>query len=209
MARWGGLLRQDGQRFDFYIRQFREFLAGRYLAQKLEEQWPQYLHRYVLDDQWEEPIQLAGGFLAYSNIEKAEKFVRQLVNLEGSDVHRSHTVTLAGLIFADLLKFADEQDQNVFSGMKATLPSQMLGIFTANPPKLKPRLRRRLGLALGNIGDPRFMPLPGENFIRPTMLPVPQGSFLMGTSDKDESLLKEQQTKFSPDRTTGAPGKSH
>ncbi len=86
-ARRGGMLRQDGQRYDFYIRRFHEYLAGRYLAQKLESRWTQLFQKYLQDDQgdhWEIPLQLAAGFLSFYNLEKAEKFVRQLAGLRGS-----------------------------------------------------------------------------------------------------------------------------
>ena len=72
IAQGGGLLRQDGWRYDFYIRRFREFLAGRYLAKELKNEWPEHLRRYVTDDQWEEAIQLAAGFLAFDQTSEAE-----------------------------------------------------------------------------------------------------------------------------------------
>ncbi|OGO41187.1 MAG: hypothetical protein A2W36_01705 [Chloroflexi bacterium RBG_16_58_14] len=184
----GGLLRQDGQRYDFYIRRFREFLAGRYLAQSLENRWINHFQKHVVDDQWEEPIQLAAGFLAFSNLEKAEKFMRQLSTLKGSDVQQAYAIALAGLALADLLQTADAQVKNVFAHMRNNLPPQLSKIIEKTPSVLRLPLRRRLGLALGAVGDPRFDPL------HPHMLPVPAGSFRMGTSPEDEERLKHQET---------------
>jgi len=103
VAQRGGLLRQDGQRYDFYIRRFQEFLAGRHLAWKLDEKWGDILPDYVTDDQWEEPLQLAAGFLAFTNLEKAEKFISLLAELKGSEVQQSHGIAVAGVCLIDLL----------------------------------------------------------------------------------------------------------
>jgi formylglycine-generating enzyme required for sulfatase activity len=192
----GGLLRQDGVRYDFYIRRFREFLAGRYLAASLEDEWEQRLARYYQDDQWEEPILLAAGFLAFDNPEKAVKFMRLLAKLGAPPENMPEAIALSGVALADLLDMQDQQVSNLFRPQTAGLPEKMLAVFRRDPPKLRFALRHRLGLALGELGDPRFQPTPspttGELIILPDLVPAPAGAYRQGTSDDDKAKLQEQ-----------------
>ncbi|MCI0521030.1 MAG: SUMF1/EgtB/PvdO family nonheme iron enzyme, partial [Chloroflexi bacterium] len=196
IARGGGLLRQDGRHFDFYIRRFREFLAGRYLAAKLEDEWEARLLRHALDDWWEEPIQLAAGFLSFTNLDKAQKYLLQLTNLRGSQEQNARAVTLAGLALADLLGGQDPQVHNVLAGFKKTLPARMRTVFETNPPLLAAPLRRRLGLALGAAGDPRL------DALQPRMVSVPAGRFRMGSSPQDVARLEAQNVRVWDDEKT-------
>jgi formylglycine-generating enzyme required for sulfatase activity len=68
------------------------------------------------------------------------------------------------------------------------------GILEKNPPALGVDLRQRLGLALGEIGDPRF-PVSIRNktkVIFPEMISIPAVVFRMGTSEENEKAIKEQ-----------------
>ncbi len=195
----GGLLRKDGVRYDFYIRRFREFLAGRYLAASLEDEWQQRLTHYSGDDQWEEPVLLAAGFLAFDNLEKAAKFVRLLLKLGDTPEHIAEATALSGVAIIDLLDMQDQQVNNLIRPLSTGLPEKMQAVFERNPPEVRFALRHRLGLALSELGDPRFRPVPspvtGELVILPGMVPVGAGAYRMGTSDEDKAKLKGQDAK--------------
>jgi formylglycine-generating enzyme required for sulfatase activity len=199
VARRGGLLRQDGKSYDFYIRRFREFLAGHYMAQKMEEQWNSVLLKHVHGngDQWVEPLLLAVGFLAYSNDNKAKKFMRSLIDTARDVDRHDHALAIAGIALADILKNPTEQVKTLFADEKKKLPEMLAGILEKAPPTLAVDLRYRLGLALGEIGDPRFAISPeyGVKVILPDMIPIPGGVFRMGTSEEDEKILKEQEAQ--------------
>ena len=52
-------------------------------------------------------------------------------------------------------------------------------------------LRYRLGIALGELGDPRFI-VSEKNIIIPKTIAIPAGGFRIGTSEEDEKIIKEQ-----------------
>jgi formylglycine-generating enzyme required for sulfatase activity len=218
----GGLLRQDGNRFDFYIRRFREFLAARWLAKKLEGQWSEVFRRHVEDDLWEEPLLLGAGFLAYDDPDKAQAYMRQLTDAQTwrTPTQENYGLALAGVALSDLLGSADKKAMEAFAPMKASLPPRMKTVFEhkseRNTPIIRLPLRRRLGLALGALGDPRFTPtlaaaasfavqsavhdvglqIPREQkIILPTFITIPAGDFRMGTSDDEAELLKAQDAE--------------
>ena len=196
VARRGGLLRQDGKSYDFYIRRFREFLAGHYMAQKLEEQWIPVLRKHVHGngDQWIEPLLLAVGFLAYSNDNKAKKLMQCLMDTAQDPDRRDYAITIAGIALADILKNPTEQVKNLFAVEKKQLPEMLKGILEKNPPALGVDLRYRLGLALGEIGDPRFTVSLEKDVkvILPEMISIPGGVFRMGTNEDDGKIINEQ-----------------
>jgi formylglycine-generating enzyme required for sulfatase activity len=198
-ARRGGLLRQDGNRFDFYLRRFREFLAARWVAKKLEEQWQAVLNRHLEDDQWEEPILLGVGFLAFDDLDKADKYMRLLLDsLDArTPTQDAYAVALAGVALADLSKHGDKSVQAKFERLKQSLPVRMATVLEENPPLLRLELRRDLGLALSAVGDPRLSPSAMPDLIR-----IPVGPFRMGTNARDAELLKAQGIKPYDDELT-------
>jgi formylglycine-generating enzyme required for sulfatase activity len=197
VARRGGLLRQDGKSYDFYIRRFREFLAGHYVAQKMEEQWDAVLQRHIhaQGDQWVEPFLLSVGYLAYSNDNKAKKLMRSLLHVAEDHDRHDYAFTIAGIALADILKNPTEQVISLFADEKKKLPPILLGVFEKNPPVLSVDLRQRLGLALAEIGDPRFVPDKETKSILPHLVTIPGENFRMGTSEEDEKIIKEQGAK--------------
>lgn len=199
VARRGGLLRQDGKTYDFYIRRFREFLAGHYVAQKMEEHWDVVLQKHVhaRGDQWIEPLLLSLGFLAYSNDNKAKKLMQALTRAAQDPERHNHAFTIAGIALADLLKNPTERVRGLFAEEKREFPAIMQGILEKTPPVFSADLRYRLGLALAEIGDPRFQ-ISIENkmkFVMPQLVDIPAGVFRMGTSEEDEKIIKEQGAK--------------
>jgi formylglycine-generating enzyme required for sulfatase activity len=80
--------------------------------------------------------------------------------------------------------------ERVLTDTRQRVIQATLQILTAAPPLVEPRLRSRLGLALGTIGDPRLKP--GET---PELVPIPVGRFRMGTSPEDAENLKAQKVE--------------
>lgn len=182
----GGLLEEAGRQYGFFThRTFREFLAGRYLAEELRpEERLEFLAAHLDDDHWEEPIRLAAGYLAIHGQARANDFVKALAGLGASPAARARALTLAGLALADLPPGSVERET------LETVKPRMLATLTADPPVVDPPLRRRLGLALGAVGDPRIKPRREPELVR-----VPAGPFRMGTSRADAEKLKAQNAE--------------
>jgi formylglycine-generating enzyme required for sulfatase activity len=137
------------------------------------------------------------GFLAYSNDNKAKKLMQCLIDTAEDPDRHDHALTIAGIALADILKNPTEQVKNLFAAEKKQLPELLKEILEKNPPTLGVDLRYRLGLALGQIGDPRFT-ISIEKDVKvvlPEMITIPAGVFCMGTSEEDEKKLKEQKAK--------------
>ncbi len=189
----GGLLEEENGKYGFFThRTFREFLAGRYLAEeKSEREQRAFLGTRLGDDQWVEPTLLAAGYLAIDGKRRANEFVMRLAALGETDTERAYALTWAGLALADL------PTDRIFPETHARVSQALLEFFQANPPRVEPRLRRPLGLALGAVGDPRFMRAQivigsGAGWRFPALITIPAGEFLMGTSDAEADALQKQ-----------------
>ncbi len=187
----GGLLEEENRRYGFFThRTFREFLAGRYLA---EENTPDeqsiFLSAHLADDHWAEPARLAAGYLAIAGERRANDFLKLLAGLGASPADRASALALAGLALSDL------PADRVLPDTRQSLTAAMLEAFTANPPTVEPILRRPLGLALGALGDPRFVAaiVSNANAILPQLVTIPEGKFRMGTSDDDIAKLAKSE----------------
>ncbi|MDI6770683.1 MAG: SUMF1/EgtB/PvdO family nonheme iron enzyme, partial [Anaerolineales bacterium] len=196
VAERGGLLESEEEVYGFYTHAtFQEYLSGRYLAQEMDPQEQKAsLAAHFEDDQWQETIRLAAGYLSIRSQGPADRFVSLLAGLGTTAEARAKALALAGEALSDMLEPRRVPERvNQLSG-------DIRAVFIANPPVAPLRLRQRLGLALGEIGDPRFTPLPvgegpGVRAILPEMLPIPAGSFQMGTSEEDEAALEKQETR--------------
>lgn len=203
LAERGGLLEAMDDRYSFYTHAtFREFLAGRYLAEEVgSDDLPKFLTKHLQNDQWEEPIRLAVGYLAIKGQNQANRFVRTLAGLGKNDDQCARALTLAGLALSDL------RPERIQPETKETIPLAMLELITVNPPRVGIHLRHRLGLSLGVAGDPRFIPEErnGVKVILPEMVKVDAGPFRMGTSPEDEAQLKKQKTNIYDDEKPAHP----
>jgi formylglycine-generating enzyme required for sulfatase activity len=185
----GGLLESVDERYGFYTHAtFQEFLAGRYLAEEYpQENLPKFLREHITNDLWDEALRLAVGYLAIKGEEKANRFVMQIADAGVDDETKVRALYVAGLALADV-----PQDRRLPNTVNDLVP-QMTDLVTAYPPRAQVRARFNLGLALGSLGDPRIKP--GE----PQCVLVPAGTFRMGTSDEEESLLREQKVSVYDD----------
>ncbi len=193
-ANRSGLLEEKGGQYGFFTHKtFHEFLTGLYLAQNLEDDpqdnWATVLQARLTDDQWLEVTLLAAGSLAYLNAAKANKFVKLLSDLGDADAEQTAALERAALSQAD---FPPDRAQANRADLVQRLERRMVNL------QLQPQFRRRLGLALAALGDPRFArPLweqPREEVLgnKGYFVAIPAGIFQMGTSEDDERRLKEQ-----------------
>jgi len=179
-----GILEDHGGYGFFTHRTFREFLAGRYLAEQLEQDWKAELAAHLSDDQWEEVMRLAAGFLAHNNRSRADRFIRALLSLGVAPEEKCLALTRAALALSDFP--TDRVDVQT----RTQLQTEMLDFLTAPKPTVSPSLRRTLGLALSALGDPRLtQPIWERNNY---FITIPSGTFQMGTTDDEAKRLKEQ-----------------
>ncbi|MFH2102393.1 MAG: SUMF1/EgtB/PvdO family nonheme iron enzyme [Chloroflexota bacterium] len=206
IAERGGLLESEDEEYGFYTHAtFQEFLSGRYLAQEMDPQEQRlFLDNHFEDDQWQETIRLSAGYLSIRSQGPADRFVSLLAGLGKTAEARSKALALAGEALADML-----ENRRVPETIKQ-LSRDMLTTLSANPPAAPARLRSRLGLALGEIGDPRFLPVPAKKdparkLILPELVTIPGGSFQMGTSQDEEQLLEQQKVNVYDDEKPTHP----
>ena len=192
----GGLLEEQNSKYGFFThRTFREFLAGRFLAEeKSPDEQDAFLQARLDDDVWNEATRLAAGYLAIDGERRANDFISRLAALGDTNERRARALTLAGLALSDLPPARIKPDT------QAQVSRALLDTLTANPPLVEPRSRRAVGLALGAVGDPRVMrsPLvvgPGAGWRFPALVTIPSGEFLMGTSEAEAEALKKQDAK--------------
>ncbi len=181
VANRGGLLEESDGRYGFFThRTFQEFLAGRYLVEGCPPGERQdFLADHLTDDHWEEPIRLAAGYLAVGGENEANRFVRALAEMGRTPLESAHALALAGFALSDLPQ-QRRLPENV-QYFQAQLQTQI----EANPPSLPAPLRARLGLALGEVGDPRIHP-----GAAPAVIPIPAGRYRLGSNASDEAKLK-------------------
>ena len=195
VAERGGLLEAQNDQFGFFTHAtFREYLAGRYLAEKYTpEEQAEFLSARLDNDLWLEPVCLAAGFLAIGGKNQASRFILLLAGLGTTDKEKTQALTLAGTALADLRigRFLPEVKDRVSNSMSSAL--------MVNPPAVVPRLRYSLGLALGRVGDPRFDPL------NPALCKIKAGAYRVGTSVQDKKLFEKQKTKSYPDEEPAHP----
>jgi formylglycine-generating enzyme required for sulfatase activity len=182
----GGLLEEADGRYGFYThRTFREFLAGRYLAEELAPTEQRvFMADHLGDDHWVEPARLAAGYLAIHGEHRPNAFIGLLADLGSSNAERARALTLAGLSLSDL------PSKTVLPKTREIVVESQRNLLTADPPRVESHLRRALGVALGAVGDPRLKP--GGI---PPLVPVPAGLFRMGTSPEEAERLKAQDAE--------------
>ncbi|MEA4906915.1 MAG: SUMF1/EgtB/PvdO family nonheme iron enzyme [Anaerolineaceae bacterium] len=180
----GGLLEEQDKEYGFFTHAtFQEYLAGRYLAQEMDDQeQAAFLEDHFANDQWWEAIRLAAGYLSLGGRNDADRFVNALAGAGNTSEAKASALALAGECLIDMRK-RDEQTVNRVSG-------RIEAAMTADPPYVSAALRLRLGLDLGMLGDPRIQPL------KPVLCPVPAGFFRMGTSRADGKMLEDQGAQF-------------
>lgn len=189
-AERGGLLEAVDEHYGFFTHAtFQEYLSGRYLGEEMDaDEQKAFLQEEVggnprfMDDQWEESIRLTAGYLSIAGITRADRFINLLADLGADEKERARALTLAGFSLADMLP-----------ERRAALTVQKMAVdiqkeLEVSPPIIPLQPRARLGLALGEIGDPRL-----ASPLEPEMVTIQAGAFQMGTSAEEEKLLKEQE----------------
>ena len=193
IAERGGLLEAVDDEYGFFTHAtFQEYLSGRYLAEEFDTQEQErFLKEHFMNDQWQESIRLAVGYLSLGGTQRALRFVNLLSNLGDTPGAKAAASALAGECLSDMLPERREPQtvQNLTSDLREHLEF--------NPPHAPVHLRQRLGLALGSLGDPRFPVsyLNETKVVLPEMISIPAGVFRMGTGEDEEKKLKEQEAQ--------------
>ena len=183
----GALLQELGGEYRFVHLTFQEFLAGWYVATKVEDdQRVGLLRPYVTDSWWRETILLCVGYLGIESRPKAEKLIRGLAGVSPEE----GDVALAG---------AEIAGQAVYELPKAThqlreeMKTRLVALLTTPTYRFKAVWRGRAGKTLAQLGDPR------GGVLTVTEMPfcyVPGGDFWMGseTGRHDEKPLHLNKT---------------
>lgn len=190
IAERGGLLEAVDDKYAFYTHAtFQEYLSGRYLAQEMNASDQEaFLAQKFTDDRWRESIRLAAGYLSIRSQEPADRFVKLLAGLGQTSAERASALTLAGESLVDML------DESRVPQTVQSLAKDMQVSLASNPPIVEIPTRQRLGLALGELDDPRFTTstIKETEVILPHLISVPACVFRMGTNEDDDEIIKEQ-----------------
>jgi formylglycine-generating enzyme required for sulfatase activity len=181
----GGLLEEENRFYGFYThRTFREFLAGRYLAQELRpEQQLEFLSQHLNDDHWDEPVRLAAGYLAIGGRRRPNDFILLLARLDKDPGEHARAQVLAGLALSDLP--AERIEENT----RAEVIANLIGTLQ-NHAHISARLRVEAGRALALCGDSRMevRTVDATQFCL-----VPAGPFFMGSEDSDKEAFDDEK----------------
>ncbi len=190
IAERGGLLESVDEKYAFYTHAtFQEYLSGRYLAQEMNARDQEsFLAANFIDDRWRESVRLAAGYLSIRSQEPADRFVKLLAGLGNTPAERACALTLAGEALVDMM------DESRVPQTVRAFTAVMKTSFISNPPTIEIPIRQRLGLALGELGDPRFSisMMNGTRVVLPEMIPILKSVFRMGTNEGDEKIIAEQ-----------------
>ena len=163
--------------YAFPHRTFQEYLAACHLA--AGRRFPQEAARLAQDPGlWRETLNLAAGTLVFNqnNREKALDGVSGVLPARlpaAEDEAGWNRVWLAGEMMAVAGREAAEADE-VGRELLPRVRKQLAALLDGG--RLAPRARAEAGDALGRLGDPR----PGVCDRLPEMIPIPEGTFLMG-----------------------------
>ncbi len=175
------LMRELGETLSFYRRAFQEYLAARGLGrtpnpdeqvlQSLEQDW----------DWWEETVLLTIGHLSTQDPEKARGILESLLNVEDppDTPYRSLILTARGL--------ADAARSPLGWKLRERVVERLLPAIADENPAFAVPARIQAGEALGALGDPR----PGVCTLKPDLVKVPAGTFLMGSPSEEVERWKQ------------------
>ncbi len=189
----GGLLEsmQNGEYGFLTHDTLREYLAGQYLADEKESEWGAILSKRVFDDNWMETIRLTAGYLSIGGKQaKPNEFIRQIMSLGESAEQRARATYVAALAMSDM-----DKDSRKGETLKRLYEQIIPLLFEESSMSPDVKFRYNLGIALAEIGDPRFAEDKELKAIPPSWADIPAGDFMMGTSDEDEKMIKEQGAK--------------
>ena len=174
-----GLLQASdaGESYVFPHQTFQEYLAGRALVRDVE-----YLARISAvrnDDRWRIPILLGVSHLASEGaLAMVSGLLADLVDAEGREPAQvGHDLLLAAEIGADLdwASLTGGTFNRLKRDLAAGLAQQIAG------SALPTRERIRAGAYLAELGDPRH----GVCTLRPAMVPIAGGTFVIGSSAEE------------------------
>jgi len=183
---YSGLLAERGpDAYGFVHLTFEEYLAARHIVfqgQVHEQKSLELLRQHAYDPAWREVILLALGYLGLvtNEEEKTALLVRGLLNDQPPADHLGENIELAGSALKDIGRVSVGEDcwKEVIDRLLATM--------THSAPTII--VRARCGDVLGELGDPRLE--------RMEWCEVPEGEFLMGSTEEETELMLKERTEF-------------
>jgi formylglycine-generating enzyme required for sulfatase activity/energy-coupling factor transporter ATP-binding protein EcfA2 len=187
MAERSGLLHahEGGYSFGDHLT-VQEFLAANYLVDNLRGtgDWPGFLRERAGQSWWREVFMLMGGYLLQWPQQARRFLLEELGALPEGDDARAYGLAWAGRALLEI----PPRRVGWHEAARAELARRLLGVLWENPPTTSVAARVEAGDVLGRLGDPRFA---GE-FLLPEFIPIPGGSFWMGSAEAEvERLVRE------------------
>lgn len=179
-----GLLdEREPDRYRFSHLSFQEFLAARHIAEATEERWDELLDRSQ-DSWWREVILLCAGHLSQ---ERCWRFLGQLAKRGTTPAERAPALGLAVDALAELERFKGQRPLN------HTIQADALRILELTPADAAPaKARVECGRVLARLGDPR----PGVCNLPPSMVELPGGSFVIGSTTEEAEAAGRAYEQF-------------
>jgi formylglycine-generating enzyme required for sulfatase activity len=178
----------------FYRKPFQEYLAARRLARRrdLPVQVREILAEDWRDRWWDETLLLTVGHLITENPPRASGLLTSILEVDDPPEAPHYNAIFVARALADVPEGLLGSVWEVKERTAQDLAAAVAGV----EPAFDPPARLEAGVALGTLGDPR----PGTGAVKPApeqrplpdlvWVPVPGGSFLMGSTDDEVERWK-------------------
>ncbi|MBN1340608.1 MAG: hypothetical protein JXA03_14865, partial [Bacteroidales bacterium] len=178
---------------------FQEFLAGRYLAEVLRSEGGISGIAYFLESGpvteswWREVILLMAGYLCVTGPQNAITLLSRLAGVDDDAAQRRSSVSEDVLLSsAGLSGTACLEWKTLSPGLNRKIADRIASLFKDDElmSRSRPQFRALAGDTLARLGDPReeIITLDKMQFCM-----VPEGEFLMGSIDKDETAVEDEK----------------
>jgi formylglycine-generating enzyme required for sulfatase activity len=181
-----GIVVARGDDAKFWHLHFQEYLAGRAIAARPDEEQKKILFEdaeRLFSTEWREAVLLFFGVLHHHGRKKVDDLLGELltrmpVPAPGNLRERARVAGLIGEVIADLVPLEYRLEDRRYPELREGI----LGLFEAEPSKSVPvAIRLAAAEAIGRAGDPR---LKGNLWV-----PIPGGPFLFGEGRPKEVTL--------------------
>jgi formylglycine-generating enzyme required for sulfatase activity len=172
-----GLLvsRTEGE-VEFWHLTFQEYLAALELSPLGDDAWRR-LEPHLHDDRWGEVVLLLAGCERRGGVREARRMIVRVLDTGSDEISAARAVGLVGRILRDIAPYGGDAAQGT---RYREMLRESMAIFDPGGAVVTETLRRDVGEALGQAGDPRLTD-PEANRVL-----VPAGSFWMGAQDEHE-----------------------
>ena len=190
MAERSGLLdaHAEGYSFGDHLT-VQEYLAASYLIDNVRgpADWLDFLAGRAGQSWWQEVFLLMAGHLLRRS-EQARRFVlEELGALPGAGDAHAYGLAWAGRALLEIPPRRVAWHESA----RAELAGRLVRVLWQNPPTTSVAARVEAGEVLGRLGDPRF----SGPYLLPEFIPIPGGTFWMGSDDAEVGRLVKETGK--------------